>query len=64
MISTIATHFELIKNWLAEIAAAINKSFESDCLEIRMHAVKCLDVVGYWINMHLTSAGKLSPFFD
>ncbi|KAG4067443.1 hypothetical protein HA402_009680 [Bradysia odoriphaga] len=55
MISTIATHFELVKHCLQEIAEAISNSFDSDCLEIRMHAVKCLDVVGYWINMHLTN---------
>lgn len=60
MISTIATHFELIKNCLLEIAEAINNSFESECLEIRMHAVKCLDVVGYWINMYLTNERKFS----
>lgn len=58
MISTIAPHFELIKNCLPHIAEAINKSFESECLEIRMHAVKCLDVVGYWINMYLTNESK------
>lgn len=60
MISTIAIHFELIKNCLLQVAEAINNSFESECLEIRMHAVKCLDVVGYWINMYLTNESKIS----
>ncbi len=63
MISTIATHFELIKNCLLEIAVAINNSFTSECLEIRMHAVKCLDVVGYWINMYFTNESE-SFFFS
>lgn len=58
MIATIATHFELIKNCLLEIADAINQSFDNACLEIRMQAVKCLDVVGYWINMYLTNESK------
>lgn len=59
MISTIATHFELVKNCLLEIAEAINNSFDSECLEIRMHAVKCLDVVGYWMNSYLTNESKI-----
>lgn len=59
MISTLATHFELIKHFLLEIATAINNSFDSGCLEVRIHAVKCLDVVGYWINMYLTNESKL-----
>ncbi|KAJ6634291.1 HEAT repeat-containing protein 6 [Pseudolycoriella hygida] len=55
MISTVATHFQLIKNCLLQIAEAINNSCESGCFEIRLHAVKCLDVVGYCMNMYFAN---------
>lgn len=71
VISTMARHFTLVKDHLPLIMSAFQQILlsnrtpaiagDSSSSDIRLHAIRCIDMLGHHLNVHMSADGSTVP---
>lgn len=58
VISTMSRNFAIIRHHLDPILLALTATMNDNSVDVQVHAVKCIDVIGHFMNIFLVDGGS------